>query len=252
METTDPCAARPLYPARPGVAAAGELADSRAVSDAPELSRHGDVFVLHLGDGENRFDLASTGRLLELVSEVEDMPAPRALVTAATGKIWCNGLDLDWMGAHPDDAGEVVSRLHRLLGAVLGAGIPTVAAVQGHAFAGGAMLATAHDIVVMREDRGYWCVPEVDLGLPFTPGMDALLTARLPRRTAHRAMTTGRRYGGPDAVDAGIADEAVPLDDVLPRAIELAEELAAKDPTTMRAIKQRMYADAIGLLDHGH
>ena len=218
----------------------------------PHLSQHGDVWVLHLGDGENRFDLDSTGRLLELVSEVEDRPAPRALVTAAAGKIWSNGLDLDWMMANQEHASTVVERLHRLLGEVLGAGIPTVAALQGHAFAGGAMLAVAHDFVIMREDRGYWCVPEVDLGLPFTPGMDELLRARLPRRTAHVAMTTGRRYGGPDAVTAGIADEAVALDDVLPRAVELAGSLAGKDPATLRAIKQRMYADAIAALAHQH
>ena len=218
----------------------------------PPLSQLGDVWVLHVGDGENRFDLDSTGRLLELVSEVEDRPAPRALVTAASGKIWCNGLDLDWMMANQEHASTVVERLHRLLGEVLGAGIPTVAAVQGHAFAGGAMLALAHDFVIMREDRGYWCVPEVDLGLPFTPGMDELLRARLPRRTAHVAMTTGRRYGGPDAVNAGIADEAVALDDVLPRAVALAGSLAGKDPATLRAIKQRMYADAIAALDHQH
>ena len=223
---------------------------SQPSAGRPHLSQQGDVWVLHLGDGENRFDLDSTARLLELVSEVEDRPAPRALVTAASGKIWCNGLDLDWMMANQEHASTVVERLHRLLGEVLGAGIPTVAAVQGHAFAGGAMLAVAHDFVIMREDRGYWCVPEVDLGLPFTPGMDELLRARLPRRTAHVAMTTGRRYGGPDAVTAGIADEAVAVDDVLPRAVELAASLAGKDPATLRAIKQRMYADAIAALDH--
>ncbi len=225
---------------------------SQPSAGQPHLSQQGDVWVLHLGDGENRFDLDSTARLLELVSEVEDRPAPRALVTAASGKIWCNGLDLDWMMANQEHASTVVERLHRLLGEVLGAGIPTVAAVQGHAFAGGAMLAVAHDFVIMRDDRGYWCVPEVDLGLPFTPGMDELLRARLPRRTAHVAMTTGRRYGGPDAVTAGIADEAVAPDDVLPRAVELAGSLAGKDPATLRAIKQRMYADAIAALDHQH
>jgi enoyl-CoA hydratase/carnithine racemase len=208
------------------------------------------VWVLDLGDGENRFDLERTERLLELVSEVEARPAPRALVTAATGKVWCNGLDLDWMSAHPDDARAVVDRVHRLLGDLLGAGVPSVAAVQGHAFAGGAMLALAHGHVVMRADRGYWCLPEVDLGLPFTRGMDALIKARVPQRTVHVAMTTGRRYGGIEAVEAGIVDEAVALDDVLPRAIEIAAGLAGKDPATLRAIKHRMYAEAIALLDH--
>jgi Delta3-Delta2-enoyl-CoA isomerase len=57
------------------------------------------------------------------------------------------------------------------------------------------MLALAYDLAVMRADRGYFCLPEVVLGMPFTPGMNALIRARLPIAAAHEAMTTGRRYG---------------------------------------------------------
>jgi enoyl-CoA hydratase/carnithine racemase len=214
----------------------------------PGLRREGDVLVLDLGSGENRVNpdlLATIGAALD---EVEATEAPRALVTTATGKFWSNGLDLEWLGAHHEQVQEVVDAYHRLLARVLGLGAPTVAAVQGHAFAAGAMLASAHDAVVMREDRGFWCVPEADLGMPFTAGMTALLAARLPTRTAHEAMTTARRYGGPEAVAAGIADEAVAEADVLPRAIARAAALAGKQPQTLAAIKRRLHADAIATL----
>ncbi|HTA32823.1 MAG TPA: enoyl-CoA hydratase/isomerase family protein [Solirubrobacteraceae bacterium] len=109
-----------------------------------------------------------------------------------------NGLDLDWMGAAPPGgAAEVLHGLHALLARLLVFPTATVAAINGHAFAAGAMLALACDARVMREDRGYFCVPEVDLGLPFTPGMTALLKARLSPVTAHEAMVTGRRYALP-------------------------------------------------------
>jgi enoyl-CoA hydratase/carnithine racemase len=215
---------------------------------APTLERRGDIFILDLGDGKNRFNPKRCMALTEALAEVEAASAPRALVTAASGKFWSNGLDLDWLSVNPDQLQTAIDQYHRLLGVFLGAGVPTVAAVQGHAFAAGAMFAAAHDVTVMRADRGYWCLPEADLGMAFTPGMTALLRSRLPRRTAHQAMLTARRYGAPDALAAGIITDTVPEEHVLTRAVERATALASKNPDTLRTIKQRMHADALTAL----
>ncbi|MGA2928234.1 MAG: enoyl-CoA hydratase/isomerase family protein [Solirubrobacteraceae bacterium] len=212
------------------------------------LDRQGDVFVLVLGEGENRFNPASVKALGALLDEVEASPPPRALVTTAVGKIWSNGLDLEWMSAHTAEINPLLVSVHELLARVLAAGVPTVAALQGHAFAAGAMLALAHDERVMRADRGYFCLPEVDIKIPFSPGMSALISARLSARTAHEAMTTGRRYGGIEAEQAGIVKDAVPDSEVVSRAIELAGALAAKDPATLSTIKQRLYANMLAAL----
>jgi Delta3-Delta2-enoyl-CoA isomerase len=214
----------------------------------PSLRRNDAVFVLDLGDGENRFNPDSLDALEGHLDEIEAAAAPRALVTTATGKIWSNGLDLEWMAAHGEDAIAVVSRVHALLARVLELSAPSVAALQGHTFAAGAMLALAHDQRVMRADRGFFCLPEVDIRIPFTPGMSALIAARLRVDTAHESMTTGRRYGGTDAAVAGIVEEAVGEVEVLPRAIERAASLADKDPDTLRTIKQRLYGDALAAL----
>lgn len=218
----------------------------------PSLREQDDVFILDLGDGENRFNPERNGVIEELLEEVEGAPAPRALVTVATGKAWSNGLDLEWFQANPERVQEALDQTERLIAAVLKAGVPTVAAIQGHCFAGGAMLALAHDYLIMREDRGYLCLPEADLGLPFTPGMNSLLIDRLPRRTAHEAMVTGRRYGGGEAAAAGIVDAALPEDELLPAAIERAAGQAPKNPETLRAIKRRMYERTIELLETSH
>lgn len=218
----------------------------------PSLRQEEDVFILDLGDGENRFNPDRNGVIEELLAEVEAAPAPRALVTVASGKVWSNGLDLEWFQANPDRVQEALDQTERLIGAVLGAGIPTVAAIQGHCFAGGAMLALAHDFLIMREDRGYFCLPEADLGLPFTPGMNSLLLNRLPRRTAHEVMVSGRRYGGSEAVAAGIVDLALPEEELLGAAIERAAGQAPKNPETLKAIKGRIYAETIDLLETSH
>lgn len=213
------------------------------------MERRGGVFVLDLGSDENRLNPTWVQGVEDALAEVEALEGARALVTTGGGKFWSNGLDLDWMGEHSDEAPAFLERVHALFGRFLASGVPTVAAVQGHAFAAGAMLAVAHDRVVMRADRGYWCVPEVDLGLPFTPGMNVLLQSRLSPPTAHDAMTTGRRYTGPEATAAGIAAATYEPDQIVDEAVAWAATQAGKAGQTLAAIKQRMYAPALRILD---
>ena len=95
------------------------------------------------------------------------------LVTAASGKFYSNGLDLEWLGAHSEQSEAYVVSVHELFARLLTLPLITVAALQGHTFAAGAMWSLAHDFRVMRADRGFWCLPEADIGIPFTRGMSA-------------------------------------------------------------------------------
>jgi enoyl-CoA hydratase/carnithine racemase len=214
----------------------------------PSLDRVESVFVLDIGADENRFHpdwISSVGAALD---EVEKAPGPRALVTAATGKFYSNGLDLDWVVAHLDQREEYVASVHALLARMLTMPLVTVAALQGHTFAAGAMFSLAHDFRVMRADRGYWCLPEADIDIPFTPGMSALIQARLTPQTAHTAMVGAHRFGGHAACAAGIVDQAVDEDAVRATAIEIASAHAGKSGDTVRAIKVGMYAPTLAAL----
>ena len=93
----------------------------------PALDRHDDVFVLDIGDTENRFHPDWLASVNDLLDEVENAEGPRALVTAATGKFFSNGLDLDWLSAHPGDASQYVTAVHELLARVLALPVITVA-----------------------------------------------------------------------------------------------------------------------------
>jgi len=214
----------------------------------PTLEREQDVFILDIGADENRFHpdwIASVSRALD---DVEKAEGPRALVTAATGKFYSNGLDLDWLGAHLERHEDYIESVHALLARLLSLPVITVAALQGHTFAAGAMFSLAHDFRVMRADRGYWCLPEADIGLPFTPAMSALIQARLSPQAAHTAMVTARRYGGHDALAAGIVDRTAGEDAVRATAVDLAAAHAGKAGDTLATIKSRMYASALDLL----
>jgi len=211
----------------------------------PAMERHDDVFVLDLGDTENRFHPDWITSVTARLDEIDKAADPRALVVAATGKFFSNGLDLEWLAAHPDRERDYIPSVHELFARVLTLPLVTVAAIQGHAFAAGAMLTLACDFRVMRADRGFWCLPEADIGLPFTPGMSALIQARLTPQAAHEAMITARRYGGLDATAAGIVDQAVDEAVVRSAAIETAAALAAKAGPALGTIKARMYAAVI-------
>jgi enoyl-CoA hydratase/carnithine racemase len=205
------------------------------------------IAILDLGDDENRF---SPDFLDDINTRLDEVVASGAhgLVTTATGKFYTNGLDLDWLTAHADQTQWYVGRVQGLLARMLTLPIPTAAAVVGHAFGAGAMLAVAHDFRAMRADRGYFCFPEVDINIPFTPGMAALIQAKLAPQTAVASMTTGRRFGGDEAASIGIVDSAAPEGAVTDAAVGLIRPLGGKNQGTLGAIKQTMFAHAVATL----
>ena len=215
-----------------------------------ELERDGQVWLLRMRDGENRFNRGFLDALFAALDEVEKSDGPAALVTVGEGKFYSNGLDLTWLaGEGRDQAERFMADVHRLFARFLAFPVPNVAALNGHAFAGGAMMALAHDFRVMRSDRGFFCLPEADLQLPLTPGMNAVVTAKLPKQTAHEAIVTGRRYGGEEALRFGIVHEAVPEEQVLVRALERARPLAGKHRATQAVLKRRLYQAELSILE---
>ena len=201
------------------------------------------IAILDLGGDENRF---SPGFLDEVDAHLDEILSAGAqgLVTTGGGKFYSNGLDLDWLAANGEQTQWYVGRVQALLARVLTLPIPTAAAMVGHAFGAGAMLALAHDFRVMRADRGYFCFPEADIRIPFTPGMSALIQAKLTPQAAIASMTTGRRFGGGDAASLGIVDAVAGEDAVRSAAVDMLRPLEGKDPGTLGAIKQTMFGPA--------
>jgi enoyl-CoA hydratase/carnithine racemase len=210
-----------------------------------ETTRNDDVFVLRMVAEENRFNPTMLGAFTEALDQVEASDGPAAVVLTGEGKFFSNGLDLDWMMANAEEGGPslVVNGLQALYSRLLTFPTPTIAAVNGHAFAGGGMLALACDQRVMRDDRGFFCLPEVDINIPFTKGMSLLVQARLTPSVARDVMMTGRRYTAEESLAAGIVDATAGEDQVLAHSIERAQALAGKDRGTLGTIKRTMFAE---------
>jgi Delta3-Delta2-enoyl-CoA isomerase len=217
-----------------------------------DLQKEGSVFVLRMQSGENRFNRPFLDALNGALDEVERSSGAAALVTVGEDKFYSNGLDLTWLsGDGSAVAGIFLQDFVRFFGRLMAFPVATVAAMNGHAFAGGGMFALAHDFRIMRGDRGFFCLPEIDLRMPFSAGMTALIQSRLTPATMRDLLFSGARIGGAEALARGVIDEAVAAEEVLPHAIARAAALADKDRGTMGAIKRSMYAATLAVLEAG-
>ncbi|KAI8985803.1 ClpP/crotonase-like domain-containing protein [Pilobolus umbonatus] len=216
------------------------------------LHREGPLFILHLHNEDNRFTTEFCTSILKALQIVEDLAIGlydldgMALVTVGNDKIYSNGLDL----AHAISYRPFMDVFNLVLKRVLTFCIPTVAALNGHAFAGGCMLALAHDYRVMRSDRGYICMNEVDLPSALAPGMAALVREKTSPKTYRDMILQGHRYNAQQALDNELVDLICPHDQVLPKAKELALKWAPKAiaGVVYQQLKNEMYTDVVRLL----
>ncbi|MCZ7531912.1 MAG: enoyl-CoA hydratase/isomerase family protein [Acidimicrobiia bacterium] len=214
-----------------------------------DVAASGDVWTLTLNNGENRIGSIAISEWNRALDQVEQSGSGKALVVTGTDKYWSTGLDLDEINRSSHlEKQAFMARIDALLARLLTAPFPTVAALNGHTYAGGALVSLAFDYRIMREDRGFFCLPSVDVQIPFTAGMAALIADKIPQPIAHDLVVSGRQIGGTEAKQRGIINEAVPADRVLPRSQELAATLTGKDAQTLATVKRRMYPLAIGYL----
>ncbi|PVV00668.1 hypothetical protein BB560_004938 [Smittium megazygosporum] len=148
-----------------------------------------------------------------------------AVITTSTGKFYSNGLDVTLSVGN--------QRFHtvntRLNARFLSFRLPTIAAVNGHAFAGGCLMACAHDYVVMGENRGFICTNEIDINLPLSIGPIELFKSRVSSPPAvTKALLEGYRFTAKEAQAIGLVDIAVPNPKVFETAFNLAKEMSPK------------------------
>ena len=215
-----------------------------------KIDKHDDVFVLTMTEGENRWNTTFTRAFDEALNEVENSTGPAALVTASDDpKFFSNGLDLDWIqseGEHPGGDRTVFGpETMTLFARMITFPMPTICAINGHAFGAGFMIALSHDERIMREDRGYLCANEVELGMTIPEPELALFRHKIPMPAFFQTVQFARRWGGPEALAAGIVQQVTDLASNLPTAIERAQSLAhlAKNRSNFQWMKEHLYGE---------
>jgi len=208
-------------------------------------SEHEAVLILRLAHGKAS---ALDVELLEALTRELDGAAEEvgALVLTGTGSIFSAGVDLFRLTR--DGAGyvrEFLPLLSRFLRRLFSYPRPVVAAVNGHAIAGGCVIALAADARLMAEGDGRIGLPELLVGVPFPTAALEVVRFAVPREKLQSLIYTGRSLSARDALGAGLVDEVVSPDALPARAQEVARQLALIPPPVYRLTKQSLRAEAL-------
>jgi enoyl-CoA hydratase/carnithine racemase len=214
------------------------IAVAYAEAMSVSVTREGSVAVLTWDDNENRVNVDTLGELNSRLDEVESIDGPLAVVVAGVGKYFCNGMDLNRFAARSPEFATTMDALNLTIARLMVFPAYTVAAINGHAFAAGAMLTCGFDYRVMREDRGYWCLNEAEIGIAINDRAFSTVSHRIPFATAADAVLTARRFSGPEALAVGVVDATATEDQVLKHAIIVAENAARVDRATLASHKR--------------
>ena len=208
------------------------------------------VALVRLENGRgNAIDFAIVDALHAAIDEVERTDA-RSVVVTAQGRVFCGGLDL--LTAHAFDRPTLerfVLAFDGLFRRVFTSARPVVAAVNGHALAGGCILAMACDLRVISDGPYQIGVNEVQLGIPFPPATFEIARRATPAPARTAVLLQGKRLSPAEAHRAGLVHRLAPDGEAVAAAREEAALLASAGPDAVRAVKADLIAPALARID---
>jgi enoyl-CoA hydratase len=206
-----------------------------------ELSSDGDVAILRMAHGKaNALDVEFCQAVAKALDEQRDSAA-RAVVLTGTGTIFSAGVDLVRISA--EDEGYVrrfLPALHKMFEAAFYLPKPLIAAVNGHAIAGGCVLACCADARIMARGQGRMGITEILVGVPFPAlAYEVMRYAANPQYLPDMTLS-GATYLSDEARTRGLVDDVVEPAELMDRAMAVAKTFAAIPAATFAATKEQM------------
>jgi len=220
-----------------------------------EIKMEGQVAVVTLNEGENRLNLDFLQKFMDALDHVEKQTDANVLVVrGADPKIFSNGIDLEWLMPimQKNDtatAKKFIETMMALFKRIVLFPMPTIAAITGHAFAGGAIMTCYFDFRFMRSDRGFLCFPEVDLGIPFLPGMLTAMKKAIHRPILEEMILTGKRLTAQECQEHHIITKGCHIDQLMEEVMNFAK-LQNKRRVIVAAIKEELNKDIVYAIEH--
>jgi enoyl-CoA hydratase/carnithine racemase len=195
------------------------------------------VAIITMTNGENRQNLEFAKTLNAMLDEIIADKSISALIITSN----------DEKNFQP--VTDFINEMDNVFKKLLLYPVPVIAAINGHAFGNGSIISCACDFRFMRSDRGFFCFPEVNIGIPFRWGMNAFVKKAIPLHILSQMQFTGNRYTAPELEKHNIIVKACAnQEDLMASATAFAKTLQKKRGI-LGEMKKRLYSDVIKVLD---
>ncbi|KAJ8573285.1 hypothetical protein K7X08_009796 [Anisodus acutangulus] len=219
------------------------------------LEKRGNIFLLTLtGTDEHRLhpNLIDSIRAALHTVRSECTSSSSALITTAQGKFFSNGYDLKWALVNKARQELMSKKLRSLVSDLISLPVPTIAAVTGHASAAGFVFALCHDYIVMRKDRGFLYMSELDIGYPIPIWFTALVKCKVGSPGVWREVVLkAAKLTAEMGVERGIVDSAHDgVEETVEAGVKLGEELVRRnwDGKVYAGCRKTLYVELLNKL----
>ena len=216
-----------------------------------QLERMGRLALLRINrPPANAIDLELAREFSVALEGIDGSDAFDGVIIIGVGNCFCAGLDLKALPSYNrQQQEEMIMQLNHLFGGLYGLRLPTIAAVNGHAIAGGVILTLACDYRIGAQGDYKLGLAEARVGVPFPVSAMSIVQSELRPDIARAMVLTARNSDPQEARSMGILDELVPPDLLISRAVEVAEEMAALPKAMFSRIKSQLRAAALSRID---
>ena len=220
-----------------------------------EWRKENTVAIVEMCNGPNRMNQTFAQDMNTCLDQVLADPEVQGIVLTSTDeKNFSQGIDVEWIGGklQSSENDAVISFMYgmnNVFKRLLLFPVPVIAAINGHAFGNGAILSCACDFRFMRKDKGFFCFPEVDVSIPFLPGMIGFVRKAIPEYKFNQLLLSGQRATAPDLEAANVLVKACDDQETL-----MAEAVAyaasfGKKRGIFQELKKRIHKELVRIID---
>ncbi len=220
-----------------------------------QWEKHNDIAVITMCNKANRHNMVFAEQMIHCLDQImEDKTIYSIVLTSSDEKNFSQGIDVEWMkqkfaDKDYDSIKSFMYGMNIVFKRLLLMPLPVIAAINGHAFGNGAILSCACDFRFMRKDKGFFCFPEVDVNIPFLPGMMAFVRKAIPEYLFNDMLLSGRRLTATELdVNNVIVNASENQQELMEQAMAYANTYKKQRPI-FGELKKRKYKEIIRIIE---